>query len=896
MSVGTFAFLPNLRSGAAASANLEGVRARVDYELELIAAGTAEPDRIAVGATLRGPGDVVGIDPTQIRRIEPEAVNRGFEPNYFPFVEFKDPDLPWRYSLGSGTQDQLMPWIVLIALRDDEFTDLFQGDAFAPVIEVGSVAASLPDLGTAWASAHVQVDMSEAMDDPASVVEADPGRAFSRLFALRKLDDDTHYTLFLVPSYAIGRTVALGQASDPDLGTTLAWDAASSSPLALPYFHRHRFRTEAGQDLETLLRQLRGLETGALGDAGAPLVVSAENVGYYDTVISPGASFEAQAALRRPGEEVPGYDTPEPLAGAIKTTLDSVLTDTEGDEDEDPLVTFPAYGQHVTSQTDLSLARAGTGHWFDRLNLDLKFRAVAGLGQEIVRRNDEHFAALCWDQYGTILAANQELLRLQVAEQLARILDQRHFSRLPAEAGLQLGEPLLTFTRIDATDGASASIGKLLSDKKVPNGFASLALRRAVARKPVRRKPTGPGPSARRRPPLAAFPGDTTPDPRGVRRKEGMGQRRAAQLRKDESRGDIDNALRQLFNVEYLGRKARPRQPEPQVGQYESKKIHRLLGAKLAGLPRAKSAALISGRTEAEEEAGGIVYRSPRVPEPLIDYLRRFNGDAILSNAATLPDNTVSFYEENRHFVEAILAGANHAMNEELRWRGYPTDLRGTIFPRFWNRGADAFDISHDDISAMHRWTGKLGSQHNPADQDGKANVVVVIKGEVVRKLKDPIVEISIATGKEWKPATAESHPPVYFGKIGEETVYYGYDVSRDDLLDPDIRDKAYLAIYEPPGRLRFGLDVGSETVRRTRPRTPAEVLVQPAPPLETWDDLSWKHMQLTASDHVDVTHKFPRPSLEQDHWWGETKHAAGLARSFWQKPLAALLPLMRVI
>ena len=32
------------------------------------------------------------------------------------------------------------------------------------------------------------------------------------------------------------------------------------------------------------------------------------------------------------------------------------------------------------------------------------------------------------------------------------------------------------------------------------------------------------------------------------------------------------------------------------------------------------------------------------------------------------------------------MAGLNHEMARELLWRGYPTDQRGTVFRRFWDR------------------------------------------------------------------------------------------------------------------------------------------------------------------------------------------------------------------
>ncbi|MDP5220205.1 hypothetical protein Q5Y75_23725 [Ruegeria sp. 2205SS24-7] len=894
MSVGKFAFLPNLRSGAAADADLAGIRQRLSYDLEILGNGSVQGSAVPVSSDLMGPGDVIGLDPGQIMRVEPEDANKGFEPNYFPFVQLKDADLPWRYTLDSGAVNRLTPWLVAIVLKRDEFSYLDQGSALCPRIEVASAEASLPNLAHAWATAHVQVDMDGVSGTPGEVLHNDSGRGFSRLFACRKLEQSTAYTLFLVPSYKVGLDAALGAEPDPGDGAALAWNHASGNAVILSYYYRHTFKTEGGQDLEALLRKLRAIRADEADEAGAPLWVSGENVGYYEGLVSAGYIFPAQAALRQPDAVVPKTDTPDNLEDRMVATLATVLTDRDGDVDgkgEDPLLTFPAYGARYAAAEEVSKQRARLGFWFDRVNLDLKFRAAAGLGHDIVRANDEHFAQLCWEQYDEILAANQALQQLQVASILARRLDAKHFSRLASETAVQLSQPLTAFVRVDPSDDTAPSVRMRFEQMRLPEGFTSLSLRRTLSRKPQRSDGGG------RVVPMAALPGDETPSASAKPREDGALWRREQRLAEGGARGEVAKAMEGIFNPETLGQKPRPQVPGAVVGSYASAEMAKLVGDKLVALPRQKADHLIAGRTATEEEVGGIIWRTPRVPEPLIDYLMRISRDGVLSNAAALPENTVSFYEENRHFVEALMVGANHAMNEELRWREYPTDMRGTVFSRFWNRGAAPEDSGMDDIIEIREWTKKLGTHSNPADADGKANLVAVIKGEVVRKLKDPLVVISIAAGDEWDPNTAEDHDPVFFGKIGRDCVYYGFDVSRDFITSDPIRDRAYFAIYEPPARLRFGLDVGNTGIRASRPLVPDEVLAMETPPaLETWDDLSWAHMRITDADYVDFSKRLTKPAQETKNYWNQNKQSAGLARSFWQKPLAALLPLGRVL
>ena len=98
--IGTYSFLPWLRRGlsTAATAAAPGTqRAMVSVDM------TVHADKIGGGeltqpvhrdVQLYGAGDVVGLDARAIVRTEPRAWITNFEPNYLPFVEFVDEDLP----------------------------------------------------------------------------------------------------------------------------------------------------------------------------------------------------------------------------------------------------------------------------------------------------------------------------------------------------------------------------------------------------------------------------------------------------------------------------------------------------------------------------------------------------------------------------------------------------------------------------------------------------------------------------------------------------------------------------------------------------------------------------------------------------------------------------------
>src|SRR6185436_20605305 len=75
------------------------------------------PPSVRVPVRLMGPGHVTGLDARQIVRTDPAPGSRGFEPNYFPLIEFDDPTLPWLFTPASANaQARLRPWLVLVVV------------------------------------------------------------------------------------------------------------------------------------------------------------------------------------------------------------------------------------------------------------------------------------------------------------------------------------------------------------------------------------------------------------------------------------------------------------------------------------------------------------------------------------------------------------------------------------------------------------------------------------------------------------------------------------------------------------------------------------------------------------------------------------------------------------
>lgn len=270
--IANYTFLPWLRQGIANQiSGQSGLRATIGIDITLtgekVGGGTETKPLVQRNVEIYGPGDIVGIAQSAIIKMEPRNWIANFEPNYLPYIEFYDEDFPWRYSPVMPANHRLLPWIMLVVLKADEFNDGKNvKDRPLPYINLAG-GVQLPPSDQLWAWAHVHVNKNIIgaafeTDNAADIesklatgVRANPDVAYSRILCPRKLEEKNAYHAFLVPVFETGRLAGLGQVP-AGAHDALAW-SASVTPTELPYYHRWFFRTGSVGDFEYLVRLLK---------------------------------------------------------------------------------------------------------------------------------------------------------------------------------------------------------------------------------------------------------------------------------------------------------------------------------------------------------------------------------------------------------------------------------------------------------------------------------------------------------------------------------------------------------------------------------------------------------------------------------------------------------------
>jgi hypothetical protein len=308
----------------------------------------------------------------------------------------------------------------------------------------------------------------------------------------------------------------------------------------------------------------------------------------------------------------------------------------------------------------------------------------------------------------------------------------------------------------------------------------------------------------------------------------------------------------------------------------------------------------------------------PDIKLPMYKPLKELQKDNFVPNLDLVPPDTISLMLTNPPVIESYMVGLNHEFARELLWREYPTDQRPSTFRQFW-------DASHyvptekltkeelaekiRDIRKIHEWPAEspLGAHNNRLPADGKPRVVLIIRGELLKRYPDTIIYAQQArwgdppdhqnhlllydqTGEKANPEVADPHFrfPMFRAQVEPDIYFIGFDLLLEEARgDPALEETAearartdpnrlgwFFVLQEPVGEPRFGLDEHAVTSVDD-------------PQSLKWDSLSWENLGAGVTV-IDLAKPFatepPNPTKHGGATWGS--HAADMAFILYQEPV----------
>ncbi len=218
----------------------------------------------------------------------------------------------------------------------------------------------------------------------------------------------------------------------------------------------------------------------------------------------------------------------------------------------------------------------------------------------------------------------------------------------------------------------------------------------------------------------------------------------------------------------------------------------------------------------------------PHLTEAMYQALARHDKQAFMPGVDGIPEDTIMLVKVNQFFIDSFMVGANHEMNRELLWRGFPTDLRGTPFQRFWGRMSvepGQRNVVLDDMQPIHQWgkqaLGKRADSNFPPlpatpGDPAPQRVALLVKGQLLRRYPNT----AVYAWKRISPVPASDKGqlqkngdgsakdgaikvPTFSGFIEPDITFFGFDIPQTEIKD------WCFVLEEQMSEPRFGFDVG---------------------------------------------------------------------------------------
>jgi len=890
----------------------------IDVEARAVGGGT-ENTTISKDFALKGPGDITGINKNEIIKVSPENWVTNFEPNYLPFIEFYDEDFCWRYTPAKYRKDgttaefeyRLRPWVTLVVLMDDEFEVLTTPQG-KPYIKIKKQAGALfPAQDSLWAWAHVHVNENLAPADGAignndvaiaqavtklrdTVLKRNPERVISRLVSPRRLLPDTGYTAFLIPTFETGRRVGMGL--DPFSGATVqeqqgAWNDTTPIDTEFPVYHQWYFKTGGAGDFESLVRLVKPRILGQ--DVGTRQVDLQKSNNPRLEAVEPPEPVIKMRGIVEPlnATEVEVWDLTDnnPYSQKLREIINEPTKVLNEQPLADPIIAPPIYGRWHAAKDEVDAVITANPDWLQEANLDPRYRVFAGAGTETIRRNQEDYMNIAWEQIGEVMEANRKLNQLQMTKAANRAVYGRHLVPLQDEMLLNISAP--AHTRIINFSNQRTVYGDV-DISTVPVATISGAGRRLFRDKsPLTRAVAMTAPetniadfiqeinngSVQIATPYEAPIGQITYDiwsesqltpgfTMSLPQNAGFQFSSPGVVISSPMPGPISQRVQTMVNsiihlhsvIEQLPPYNFHYGPSLSMGGTRNIILTRTEPVTNA-LEIANNFIKLSdvqGQPVQILNTNGIM-AAPKIRIPMYQELAKLSPDWIMPGLNNIQMNSINLLNVNRKYLEAYMLGLNYEMGRELMWRGYPTDQRGTYFSFFWgydtsinnlivtNENEQIYNLNaYRDIEDIHKWrvdpdiiTSELTALGaNSARAAGSPYLVMTIRAELLRKYPGTIIYLQkaqyLSADQPRKAMTGTEVYPLFSGKIEPDIVLLGFPLTAEAIKGTGFgtgNEGYFIVFQERSTEIRFGADETSV----------------PAPSaINTWDDVSWGNIK----------------------------------------------------
>ena len=604
-------------------------------------------------------------------------------------------------------------------------------------------------------------------------------------------------------------------------------------------------------------------------------------------VTSEGKILQLGGALTAPGNPPPdewSNADKQLFRPALAKVLNLNVPVTENPADPDPVVVPPIYGRYHAAITSVAPNMEG---WVHELNLDPRLRGAAGLGARVVVVERSQLMASAWRQVAGIQLANRILRHAQLARaSLQQTFVKSFQSTAPmtllkrtaqihariVSAGQTLASSVAAsvvpwralqptirrLTRSRGPLGQSQTKSKLTLDGFI-HGLNSGVIEIAPPPGPPHGATVMPAAPSSGRPTRAApTVAGATPRPAPAGGAEFLNQSLGELARPKFLLATPGNAPDTIsvtvakdsehaaaFRSGLLGINTLMQTASPPPPARAPLNLDHIGGTVISN---------INPKTTIERRAISLINVSPGLqwkpkdpiepimaapvfPQPMSAPLSDLSQEYLLPGVGKIPRDAVGLLKPNQKFIEAYMVGLNFEMARQLLWNGYPTDQRGSYFRQFWNvngyipgpsdppLGSEALNEKLRDIPPIHTWDVRsaLGYHPNPGNPDAAGALVLVIRGELLRRYPTTAIYATPAMldpsgGKRFKggPKLVPSDEPalekhqLFRGTLAPDLTFVGFPLTEKDARSGGKGYGYFFVLQQHPTEPRFGLENGA--------------------------------------------------------------------------------------